>query len=438
MRFKPPLPAWAIAAVLLAGVFGAAPSARAADSGSDLKFVLILSRHGIRPPLAKDAVIAKYAAQPWPAWEVPPDFLTPRGAQLVSMLGGYYRSVFIQEGLLTGNPAVDGPRIHLQSDNDERTIESTRVFGIALAPGTHPTVAWRRDVRYDPIFRPLRIALGHPDVSLAEQAVLGRIGHDIPALVRAHQGACDLMQRVLFGDSGVVPPGKISPFTRTPFVGPDLGTDQLVTIEPFHKCMTITDDLLLEYENGKPMSDVGWGRVTPAQLTQLMELHSLYWDIVHRTLYVAQVEASNIAVHILRTLDQAVTGKPVTGALGSPSDRVVVLGAHDTNLVTMGGLLGVEWTMPGTQMNPLLPGSALVFEVRQRHSDGQFVIRLSYIGQTLEQMRNVEPISLDHPPFRAPIFIPACSGPGPSSDAPYASFHALLTRVIDPEFTTLP
>ena len=425
-----------VACAVLAGCL-AASAVRADVPDSDLKFVVIVTRHGVRPPLAKDADMVKMAAQDWPKWEVPPDFLTPRGAQLITQLGNYYRARFLREGLLSGDPAVDTSRVFFYADNDERTIESARARGRVLLGGAEPDVHHLPAGQNDPLFKPWIAPLGHPSLALAYAAILGRVGGSIPALVRAHQPALDTLQRVLFGDSGEVPAGKFSPLSLPAQVGPLAPVNGLVGVNPFHKCMTLTEDFLLEYEDGKPMTDVGWGRVTPAILTQLLELHSLYWDLSQRTFYIAQVQSSNLAAHLLKTLDQAVTAQPEQGALGVPADRLVVVDGHDTNLINLSGLLGITWTIPGTQMNPVLPGSALVFELRQRRSDGQFLVRVQYVSQTLDQLRTLQTLSLEHPPYVAPIFLPDCSAATPGWDAPYGKFKALLERVIDPQFTKL-
>jgi 4-phytase/acid phosphatase len=422
---------------LVAACCGAPLALRADGGDSDLRFVVIAIRHGVRPPLAKDADTQKMAAQDWPKWEVPPDFLTPRGAQLVAQLGNYYRARYLREGLLTGNTAVDAPRVYFYSDNDERNIESARVLGRALLAGAEPDVQHVPPRQNDPLFKPWFIPLGHPSFDLARAAVLGRIGNDVPALIRAHQPALDLLQRVLFGPSGQVPAGKVSPLSLPARVVPVAPINGIVGLEPFHKCMTLTEDFLLEYEDGKPMSDVGWGRITPASLTRLLELHALYWELAQRTFYVAQAQSSNLAAHILHTLDQAVTDQPEKGAFGAPADRLVVVDVHDTNLINLSGLLGITWTIPGMQMNPVLPGSALVFELRQRHRDGQFLVRIEEISQTLDQMRTLQALSLEHPPYVAPIFLPDCSAATPGWDAPYGKFKALMERVIDPQFTKL-
>jgi len=61
-------------------------------------------------------------------------------------------------------------------------------------------------------------------------------------------------------------------------------------------------------------------------------------------------------------------------------------------------------------------------------------VRAYYGCQTLDQMRSGEPLTMEHPPQVAPIFIPQCSGAAPGYDAPLEKFQALLSRSIDPAF----
>jgi 4-phytase/acid phosphatase len=186
--------------------------------------------------------------------------------------------------------------------------------------------------------------------------------------------------------------------------------------------------------DGMPLANVGWGRADRATLTRLMQLHSLYFDLSQRTFYPAQTQASNLASHILQTMGQTVTGRLLPGAIGTPDDRLVFLIGHDTNIANLGGLLGLTWMLPETPANPLLPGGALVFELRLHRGDGRWFVRTFYVSQTLDQMRAAEPLTLQNPPKVAPIFIPDCSGAGPGFEAPYEKFAERVRRVIDPKF----
>lgn len=155
-------------------------------------------------------------------------------------------------------------------------------------------------------------------------------------------------------------------------------------------------------------------------------------DLETRTPYLAGVEGSNLASHVVHSMIQAATGNPVTGSLGNPSTNVIVLIASDVNISALAGLFRLDWILPGYQPNYCTPGGALVFELRQSQSTGDYIVRASYIAQTLEQLRKRTALTLTAPPASAPIFIPGCSGRGATFDCPLANFVKVADDVIDP------
>jgi 4-phytase/acid phosphatase len=74
-----------------------------------------------------------------------------------------------------------------------------------------------------------------------------------------------------------------------------------------------------------------------------------------------------------------------------------------------------------------------VFELRQSQSTGAYIVRASYISQTLDQLRNRTVLTLNTPPASAPLFIPGCSVRNDTFDCPLAKFAALAKQVIDPQ-----
>ncbi len=419
--------------LLLTVALGVVPATRAGEPDSELKLVIVLTRHGVRSPLQTNQALGKYAAEPWPEWTVAPGILTPHGREAMVLFGAYYRARYVQEGLLTGRTADDFPQVFFRADNDQRTLETTQALADGLLPGTKPDVhAWPAD-RVDPLFQPVKAAPGLPDRSLAIASVLGRVGGDLNAIPQAHHAVFATLEQVLCGETGLVPPGKTSLLDVPAKLEPGQKDHAVELQGPLRVGEQIVDALVLEYTEGMPMKDVGWGRLTPAKLTEVLKLHSLYFDLTQASLYPAQAQASNLASHLLQTLEQSVSGQPVTGALGTPGQKLIMVVGHDTNIANLGGLLGLTWLLPGTQANPVLPGGALVLELRRRH-DGQFVIRTYYMSQSLEQTRTLQPLTLENPPALAPIFVPGCSEAGPGFDAPLGKFEDLLHRVIDPRF----
>jgi 4-phytase / acid phosphatase len=424
----------ALLALAIPGAIGPAAQGAQDAYGDELRLVIVLTRHGVRSPLQSPEALAKYAAQPWPKWETEPSVQTPHGNQLISIMGDYYRQRFLRSGLLSGDPAVDGPLVFLRADNDQRTIETARILGRALVPVGEPDVHALAEGTVDPLFRPVRAAVGHPDPELAAAAVLGRLGGDPRNIERTYARQFSELKDILYGP-GVTPP-ESSGF-GVPSTIKAGHQEYLVDITgPLRAAEVTTDSFILEYADGKPEADVGWGKVNASVLTDLLTLHELLFDLSERTFYPAQVNASNLASHIVDSLEQGALGEPVPGALGPAGERIIVLAGHDSNIAALGGLFGMNWLLPGTQMNPMLPGGALVFELWKRGGpQGDFYVRTSYVAQSLDEQREAATLSLDHPPGRAPIFVPGCGGIAPNFDASLKAFVRQARRVIDPAFT---
>ena len=300
-----------------------------------------------------------------------------------------------------------------------------------------PVVHARPQGEPDPLFEPVKAHFGNPDFALASASLLGRIGGDLANPISAHAAAFATLQRIFSAVTERFRRESGRSWIRRPRFRPKRAPGLSVSTKgPLQDATRCTDDFILEFAEGMPMSDVGWGRVSRADLTELLEIHSLYFNLTQATFYPAQVQVSNLASHILDTLEQGATGRAVPGALCGPAGRLVVVVGHDSNLASLAGLMGVSWWMEGTQRDPVLPGGALVFELRRSRSDGRNLVRLHYVCQTLEQMRSGETLTLRNPPPTAPIFIPGCSAPTPGYDAPLDRVETLLHRVIDPAYVT--
>lgn len=170
----------------------------------------------------------------------------------------------------------------------------------------------------------------------------------------------------------------------------------------------MAENLLLEYTEGMERSKVGWGCVRQSELDSLMTLHTAATDFTQRTPEIARAQAAGLLDHIGLSIEQAVSRKPVAGALAKPADLALFLIGHDTNLENVAGMLNLTWIIDGRR-DDTPPGGALVFEVWRDRSTGSDSVRLYFTAQTLEQMRDSTPLSGSHEPARVPVFVPGCS-----------------------------
>jgi 4-phytase / acid phosphatase len=172
-------------------------------------------------------------------------------------------------------------------------------------------------------------------------------------------------------------------------------------------------------------TNVGWGCVDGMKLRSLMNLHTAASDMTQRTPTVARMQASNLLEHIQKSIEQAVN-QQVT--LTGPSDRILFLVGHDTNISNVAGLLNLNWIADGRR-DDTPPGEALVFELWKGAKTNKYFVRVYFTVQTLEQMRSSTRLTLDNPPQRVPLFIPGCSGEDLS--CAWEDFATTVQKTID-------
>ncbi|HKU27118.1 MAG TPA: histidine-type phosphatase, partial [Candidatus Sulfotelmatobacter sp.] len=291
----------------------------------------------------------------------------------------------------------------------------------------------------DPLFSPLGAGIGKPDRALAVASISGRIGGDSGALLKAYQGAFDTLREVLWDCApGAACPAETKPMKKSVLrqpaaVEPGKSSHPADLQGPLRLGSTLSEDLQLEYANGMEGKDLGWGRLDTARLLEVMRLHAAYADLARQTAYIARIQGSNLLSHILRSMDQAAKGNAAAGSLGKPSDRLLIIVGHDTNLSNVAGILGISWLLDGYQPNDTPPGGALVFELWE-HGDHEMTVNIYYLSQSLEQMRTAKPLTLDSPPLKSVVFVPNCSTADQKMSCPWKTFQHVVENAIDPSF----
>ena len=192
---------------------------------------------------------------------------------------------------------------------------------------------------------------------------------------------------------------------------------------------TLAEIFVFEYADG--MDAPGRGRATPQSIDSAMPIYVANYVAQVRPSYLAQTQASNLLWHISLTLAQFADGQQrLTAAYAPPSSsRFVLIVAHDTNLAALAGVLNLHWNFGNDyQPDDTPPGGSLAFEIYQAPSAPP-TISLYYQAQTLDQMRNLTPLTAQAPPLRVPVLIPGCADP-----CALAAFQTLIAQRVDPNF----
>ncbi len=395
-----------------------------ATPAARLKLVVILSRHGVRSPTWTPDRLNAYSALPWPTFRAAPGELTPHGYELLTRLGSFERASLSTDGLFAPNGCEGAAATTIYADTDQRTLASGHALADGLFPGCPPQVHSLPAGQSDPLFHADTSVLPAPqaEAALAELKQRLTARSTSPDTVLFGQ-----LQHVLLGcapDAACTPPHPPATLLSTAPLAAERGKgDHIADLRgPLPNASTLSEDLLLEYTDGMPLADVGWGHVDQAQLRRFLALHTAYFDLLHRTPALARIENGELLRRIGLTLQQAVEDRPVDGAVGTPGQKLVVLVGHDTNLAGIAALLGLHWTLDGrTDDTP--PDTELAFQLWQT-ATGQYAVRTVVTMQTLTQMRESQTLSSTNPPPTLQVQPADC--PPSANGCAWSSFASLL------------
>jgi 4-phytase/acid phosphatase len=405
--------------------------------------VIVFGRHSVRAPVAPNTYLNGFSVGQFPDFGVAAGILTPNGEKLETILGGYYRSWLTQEGLLNGNDTADANFVFFHANAIQRTVDTAQHFWAGFLPAAPVNVQFLTPTTaVDPLFNPVGAGVALLNSQLAIASVTGRLGGDPQSLASAYGPEFALTRSVLLGYPASETPAPPTPanvtdvtdFTASP-IAVTAGTNGApINLGGLSTVGDVVDPFVMEYADGLPF---GWGQMTAGDVSQTLRLYNLILGLEFRTPYLSRVQSSNVASHIVRSMVQSATGNAMTGTLGTPATKVVVLIASDTNICGFAGLFNLDWLLPGYQPDYCAPGGAIVFQLRQSQSTGEYIVRASYIAQTLDQLRNLTPLTLAAPPASAPVFIPGCSVGNATFDCPLGSLVRLANQAIDPQSADL-
>jgi len=410
-----------------------APQTGPRNAGAKLRYVVFLSRHGVRSPTGKLSQYQPYSTGVWPEWSVAPGYLTSHGFHLMELFGAYDRMQLSSEKLLGASGCEDAQVVTIYADSDQRTRETGKALAQGMFPGCDFPMQSLPEGSEDSLFHPVHELWNRLNPELARGAIAGRIGGSPTNITTAYHLQIEALDKILAncGGTGPVQHKRTSLFDIPASLSLGAG-DHLADLKgPINTASTLSENLLLEYTEGMDESKVGWGCVKHADIEALMELHTAATDYSQRTLETARTQASNILNHISKSIQQAATQKRVAGAVGKPSDRALFLVGHDTNIENVAGLLDLNWIIDGRR-DDTPPGSALVFELWQEMQTGKYVVRLFFTAQTLDQMRASTTLDAANPPERIPVYLPGCSEEDLS--CPLDKFSNMIRNSVDLQY----
>jgi 4-phytase/acid phosphatase len=342
-----------------------------------LERVVIVMRHGVRPPTKSAAALAPLADRPWPddaAWGAVPGELTPHGAQAIERLGA--EIVKLYPSLIAAPRSLPEAVMIWADGADQRTRETAKALARGLSPAAPLAIGAAGEGATDPLFDALDAGVCALDPTQAKAALDAQAPFETPAV---RSGLARLQQilapNACAGGAGTCldAPAKASADPSGAKLSGGLGAGA-----------GLAEDLLLEWENGLSGDQLGAGRLTRPDLDTVMAVHRRASELTRRTPYIALRRGGPLAAFILAALEEGDTpaGTPRLKA----ARKLVVLVGHDTNLSNLAGVFGLDWTLPD-QPDVTAPGTALAFERWREVGTGRAVARLRVIYEDADAVR---------------------------------------------------
>lgn len=372
-------------------------SATAAEGDMQLQQVLMLSRHNLRAPLATNgSALEQSTKKSWPQWDVPGGELTTKGGVLEVYMGKYTRQWLTQEGLLAGGNCPDTSDVFIYANSLQRTVATAQFFAAGAFPGCDVAVTHQDAMgTMDPIFNPVitddseafnkkaLAAMTAENEKLALKPALQRLEKIVdykssPACNGKKQCTLDSGDNTFSADNGKEP-GVSGPLK--------IGN-------------SLVDAFTLQYYEGFPAEQVAWGQIkTPEQWKELASVKNGYQDALFSSPEVAREVAAPLVDYIRSQLvDEDKASAP----------KVTLMVGHDSNIASLLSALQVKpYTLPGNdEKTPI--GGQVVFERWHDGKNNKDLLKIEYVYQTADQLRNADVLSLKNPPKRVTLQLAGC------------------------------
>lgn len=372
-------------------------SAYAADGDMQLQQVLMLSRHNLRAPLATNGSVLEQATKKsWPQWDVPGGELTTKGGVLEVYMGNYTRQWLAQQGLVKNGTCPDSSNIFVYANSLQRTVATAQYFVTGAFPGCDIAVTHQDAMgTMDPVFNPA-ITDGSADFNKKALAAMTAANEKLalkPALQR--------LDKIIDYKSAPACNGKKQCDLSSGDDTFSADNDKEPSVNgPLKIGNSLVDAFTLQYYEGFPADQVAWGQIkTPEQWKELAAIKNGYQEVLFTSPEVARNVAAPLVDYIRSQLvDQDKANAP----------KVTLMVGHDSNIASLLSALQVKpYELPGNdEKTPI--GGQVVFERWHDGKNNKDLLKVEYVYQTAEQLRNADVLSLKNPPKRVTLQLAGC------------------------------
>ncbi len=364
-----------------------------------LKEAVVLSRHNIRSPLSDSkSDLGRMTPHEWTKWSAGKSELTSRGGALETMMGQYFRKWAVDAGMFPENYTPTADDLNIIANSMQRCIATAQYFSSGFMPVGGVRVNHRyTPSKMDPLFNPQLTKVSPEFVATAMEQINAMGGKKgIVGINEAIAPNYEFIQEVMdTKDSPMAKSNdpKLKDFTNynTEIVLEKFKEPSMKAGSALKDLNAASDAFILQYYEEPDSVKAAFGKkLTSDKWSQLAHIKDVYQDV----LFTAPIVAVNVANPLIQYMYDE---------LLSPDRKFTFLVGHDSNLSSVATALGVEeYELPDAIEKKTPIGSKIVIE-KFEGADGQEYADINIVYQTVDQLRNMELLSLDNPPMIYPL-----------------------------------
>jgi len=389
---------------LLAGLplcFAISADALASTQDYTLEQVVVFSRHGLRAPLSTpSSALGKVTPDKWPQWDTPSSYLTTRGGALETYFGHYISQWLVDNKLLKADTCPTEKDVYFYANSLQRTIATAQFFSVGAFPGCivpvyHKEKLGTMDATFNPIITDNSQSFKQQAIaSINQRAGAGGVTGLNQRLTASYR---DMMQVIDYRKSANCLQDKQCDLTTLPASVNIVAGQEPGVSGPLKVGTAVADAFILQYYEGAPLSSVGWGKIkSDAQFANLVAIKENYNSVV----FSAPVVAKAVSAKLVNYINDVFT---------HPAERAkfTFLVGHDSNVASLFSALGVKPYRLANQFETTPIGGKVLFE-RWQDPSGKPVMKIEYVYQTTDQIRDLRELNRATPPARTVLELQGC------------------------------
>ena len=413
---------------------GAQADTTAVPDGYKLEKAVILSRHGIRAPLiGYGSALADATPHTWPTWKAEGGHLTTRGGELETRIAHYVRTWLDNTGLTSKDSCPTKDDLLIYANSLPRTIDTGKSFVKGAFPGCDLPVhnleeVGKMDNTFNPIVRsPVDDAFtAKAEKSIDEMLGAGGFADINQRLAKNYQ----ILENVLdYDHSATCEKEKQCDLDKIKNSLSFAQDKEPGTKGPLRNGTGAADSFILQYYEGYPEADVAWGKIKTAEEWQaIVDLKNIYTDVLFTSPVIAKEAASPLLAFIQNSFADHGYDHPLIK--DAQKARTVLLVGHDSNVASLLALLNTApYQLPDQYEKTPISGKVL-FE-QWRDKDGKALMKIEYLYQSTQQLRDDSVLDEKNPPQRVTLKLADCPTDA-NGYCPMDDFNRIASAALKP------